>query len=131
MRGIGLKYVELAEAFANNFVGNRNFTSDELSKWAEEHDYPRTNEVRVDHARRIVRYLRMSGNHERLGDKAFEIISRGWHEWEKQLITAESLVQRQHETCAKMKNAATNGQRLNAKSVGVLMDRACLHEMNT
>ena len=123
MRGIGLKYVELAEAFANDFTGNRNFTSDELSKWADEHDYPRQGEVRIDHARRIIRYLRMSGNHERMGDKAFEIVSRGWREWEKLLVTAESLVRRQHETCTKMKNAAINGQRLNGKSVNVLMDR--------
>jgi hypothetical protein len=123
MRGTGLKYQDLAEAFADDFAGNKNFTSDELSKWASEHGYPAQSEVRTDHARRIVRYLRMSGDHPRMGDKAFRIITRGWREWEKQLLTTDVLQQQQHETCQKMRNAANNGQRRNAKSASVLLDR--------
>jgi hypothetical protein len=123
MRDIGAKYKELAKVFSDDFVGNMKFTSDELSRWAGEHGYPAQNEVRTDHARRIIRYLRMSGNHQRMKDKAFRIINRGWSQWEKQLITADVLVRLQRETCEKMKNAASNGQRLNAKSADVLLDR--------
>jgi hypothetical protein len=125
MRGVGEKYKDLAKAFADDFVGNRNFTSDELSKWADDHGYPRDRgeEVRADHARRIIRYLRMSATQDHMKERAFRIINRGWMVWAKEVITTDILVRLQHETCQKMRNAANNGQRLNAKSSEVLLSR--------
>jgi hypothetical protein len=121
----GIKYHELAKAFADDFIGTKEFTTKELSDWAKEHGYPKFPSERKDvYTRRIIRYLRTAGDHSRMEGLAFRIVNRGWHLWQKELITPEILKKIQHESYEKMMGVAVNGKKRDERSRNVLLDRS-------
>ena len=117
----GYKHRKLAERFTNEFKNEEEFTSSRLSNWPMDKEYRRQmGEDKTEHARYLIGCLRMAGDHPRLKEKAFRIISLGRQHWKKQLITPDTLGVIQAETTKKLGGAVNNGQRRNSNACDVL-----------
>jgi hypothetical protein len=120
----GFKHYELAKAFACDFDAADLISSQKIGEWATERGYPRIHpESKETHVKRMIRCLRTAGDHPRMETNAFRIVNRGWHTWQKELITPDVLREIQEESYRKMMGVAINGKRKDQRSRNVLMDR--------
>ena len=121
----GLKYQILAEQFGEDFSGNRNITSREISGWGRTKGVERPGGMdEIDdggYARHIVRLLRSACVNGQLGEQAYRIASKGHHLWRKEMITMNTLETLAHETVSKACRAIMNGERRGAKAGSVLL----------
>lgn len=121
----GLKYHALTVQFGEDFSGNQEITSKQISDWGHARgvDHP-TGWSDTDYARWIVDKLRTACDRDGMGEDAFRLVSKNPRIWAKEMITVDTLALIYDDAIRKANGAVANGSFRNLKASGVLMQRA-------